>query len=450
MVSLAAIAAGLLVIAGLGFLVSLFLKGSLSGGQKTAAGTSAQEATLQNTQGDVSDGDETDPGADSGALPGTGDGDQFDAPSSSGDNGGIGEDLDAAGSQQIDPETEAKIDGLLSSLSVEQKAAQLFFITPEQLTGVEQVTAAGEMTKAAYEKNPVGGLIYFASNFEDPDQTKEMLKNMQTYATQATGGIPVFLGVDEEGGKVERIASNPAFGITSAGSAAEHQSEQDAKAAGEKIGEYLKEYGLNVDFAPVADVLSNPENSVIGPRSFGEDPEQVKTLAKAYSDGLHAAGIKSTYKHFPGHGATKDDTHEGTAYTDKSKEELAACDLIPFADAQTAGTDFVMVSHITLPTVLEDDTPCSLSEKMITGCLRNELGYQGIVITDSFTMGAITQHYSAGDAAVKAILAGADMILMPEDYETAYQAVLSACKNGQIPEARLNEALRHILRCKLT
>ena len=339
-------------------------------------------------------------------------------------------------------------DAVMSAMSLEDKICQLFFITPEQLTKVDCVTAAGEITRQAYSKYPVGGMIYFAQNLKEPGQTAEMLAQMDAYARERSG-LPVFLAVDEEGGRIVRIAENDAFGVQKVEAMEHITDEKQAFGAGFTIGSYLKELGFNLDFAPVADVLTNPENTVVRDRSFGTDPGQVKKLAAAYSDGLHDAGILSTYKHFPGHGATSGDTHEGYDYTGRTYEEMLQSELVPFAAAGEDGADFVMAAHIAAPAVTGDDTPCSLSPEMLTDILRNDLGYEGIVITDALNMGAIVNDYPAGEASVRALEAGADMLLMPQNFEEAYQAVYAAVQEGRISEDRLNQSVSRIIRTKL-
>ncbi|MCR5418388.1 MAG: glycoside hydrolase family 3 protein [Lachnospiraceae bacterium] len=345
-------------------------------------------------------------------------------------------------------ELAAEADRIVSQMSEDEKLCQMFFITPEQLTGADTVTAAGDATKSAYEKKPVGGLIYFAKNLTDPDQTKKMLANTLQYA-QDISGLPVFLGVDEEGGRIARVAENSTFGVTKVGAACDMKTEEEAGNAGLTIGTYLSELGFNVDFAPDADVLTNPENKVISDRSFGSDSGTVQKLAKAYSDGLHEAGIRSCYKHFPGHGGTGGDTHDGFAASDRTAEELRAQELVPFQNAASDGAEFVMAAHISLPKILSDNTPCSLSEEMLTGILRQECGYEGIIITDALNMGAISKNYGAGEAAVMAVEAGADMLLMPADFQAAYEALGQAVESGRITQDRVDASVKRIVLAKL-
>lgn len=343
-----------------------------------------------------------------------------------------------------------EVKGLLESMTTEEKVAQLFFVKPEAITGVKAVTAAGDATKKAFEEHPVGGIVYFAENIQNPAQVKTMLSNTQKYAA-ATSGFPVFLGVDEEGGQVARIAENTNFDVTryeSMRAIGESGNPADARSAGVTIGSYLKELGFNMDFAPVTDVLTNPSNAAIGSRSFGEDAEMVGEMAGQEVKGLQSAGVASCIKHFPGHGGTNGDTHEGAVVLDKTMEMLEKQELLAFRKALESEPDFMMVAHISLPKVLGNDTPCSLSKDIITGLLRDKYKYDGIIITDALDMKAITDEYDSAQAARKAFEAGADMLLMPQDFQSAYDGVLSAVKSGKISQERLNESVGRILRVK--
>lgn len=334
-------------------------------------------------------------------------------------------------------------DTCIAEMSLENKVAGLFMITPESLTGVDTVIQAGDTTKQKLSEYPVGGLIYFSKNIKSADQLKEMLDT-----TRNTMIYPVFLAVDEEGGSVSRVAG--AGLAENVGDMSEIGSTCDpekAKKVGTTIGTYLSQSGFNVDFAPVADVIS-AENSVIGNRSFGSDPNVVGTMVAAEVQGLQESGVSACLKHFPGIGDTTTDTHDEKTVSEKTLEDMQQTDLPAFQAGIDAGADFVMVSHMSLPNVVGDDTPCSLSGTVINDLLRNQLGYDGIVITDALDMSAITDSYSSAEAAVKAIEAGADMLLMPENFEEAYQGVLEAVQNGTISEERINESLKRIYRVK--
>lgn len=334
-------------------------------------------------------------------------------------------------------------DSCIAEMSLENKVAGLFMITPESLTGVDTVIQAGDTTKQKLSEYPVGGLVYFSKNIKSADQLKEMLD-----ATRNTMIYPVFLAVDEEGGSVSRVAgaglADDVGDMSEIGSTCDPEK---AKEVGTTIGTYLSQFGFNVDFAPVADVVS-AENAVIGNRSFGSDPNVVGTMVAAEVQGLQESGVSACLKHFPGIGDTTTDTHDEKTISEKTLEDMQQTDLPAFQSGIDVGVDFVMVSHMSLPNVVGDDTPCSLSGTVINDLLRNQLGYDGIVITDALDMSAITDSYSSAEAAVKAIEAGADMLLMPENFEEAYQGVLDAVQNGTISEDRINESLKRIYRVK--
>lgn len=340
---------------------------------------------------------------------------------------------------------------ILNSMTTEEKAAQIFFVTPEAITGVQTVTAAGDATKAALEKYPVGGLVYFSANLISPEQTRTMLANTWAYS-QEVMKVPVYLGVDEEGGTVARVASNPAFSVTQyQGMRAIGDTGDPSQAyqAAQTISSYLKDLGFNMDFAPDADVITNPENKVIGNRSFGTDPQLVGDMVSAAVKGFRDQAMASCIKHFPGHGGTKGDTHEGYAYTDRTVEQMESAELVPFRSGIEAGVEFIMASHISAPNTPAGDTPASLSSYMLTDLLREQMGYQGLVITDAMNMGAISQQYSSAQAAVQAFQAGADMILMPENFTEAYNGILQAVQSGQITQERLDTSVLRILETKL-
>lgn len=348
-------------------------------------------------------------------------------------------------------ETDAKVQEIIDSLTLEEKVCQLFMITPEALTGVGTATQAGDATRNAFDTYPVGGVIYFAKNLIDPDQTRQMLANTQRYATERMG-FPVFLSVDEEGGQVARVAGNPSFGVADPGNMSDVGSRGDSQEAyevGSRIGAYLKDLGFNMDAAPDTDVLTNPENEVVRYRSFGSDPQLVARMAQEELKGLNDQGIIGLYKHFPGHGGTTADSHEGYAYVSETLDELKNGALVPFQSGIDSGIRVIMVSHISCPNVTGDNTPATLSRMLVTDILRNEMGFDGMVITDALDMGAITEQYSSDQAAVAALNAGADMLLMPEDFQTAYQGVINAVNSGTLSEERIDESVRRILKIKV-
>lgn len=340
---------------------------------------------------------------------------------------------------------------ILSKMTLEEKVAQLFIVTPDALTGINGMQTGGEALRTAFLQYPVGGLIYFKENLADRDQTKAFLEEALVYGKAASKTAP-FLAVDEEGGSVVRIADNPLMGVPNVGNMADiGRMGQTEKAydAGNTIGLYLDELGFNLNFAPDSDVLTNPENTVVQKRSFGADPSRVSAMSKAYLDGLTQNHILGVYKHYPGHGATEGDSHEGYAYTSKTLEELKQADFIPFMDATKSGVPIIMAGHISAPNVTNDELPASLSHKLITDILREDLGFDGLVITDALNMGAIVEKYGSAEACVMALEAGCDMLLMPADFKAAYEGVLKAVKDGRISEDILDRAVLKILEVKL-
>lgn len=339
------------------------------------------------------------------------------------------------------------IEEIINGMTLEEKVWQMMFVAPEDITGVSVVTAAGETTQKALQKYPVGGIIYFSQNFQNIDQTTEMIKNTQEYSK-----IPLFISVDEEGGTVSRLGSKPQMGTKKQPSMLEIGDSGDGKIAykvGEELATDLKTFGFNVDFAPVADVLVSSDNVETQTRSFGYDEEIVSIMVSNVVRGLQENGVSATLKHFPGAGATTVDTHTGYSANPRSLEELRKTEFLPFASGIETGADFVMVSHMTLTNATKEKLPCSLSEEVIRDMLIEELGFKGIIITDSLRMGAITEHYTPSEIGVMSVKAGNDMILMPNNIEVTHKAIVGAVNNGEISEDRINESVRKILKLKI-
>jgi beta-N-acetylhexosaminidase len=334
---------------------------------------------------------------------------------------------------------------LLSTMTLHEKIGQLFIVTPEQLSGGDEydyVTAMNNAVVSNLKQYPVGGIIFFSGNITDPEQITELLGDFRTKTT-----VPLFLSVDEEGGSIARIANNDKFDVPRYGSMSEIGDTLDSNEAyklGESIGTYLSKYGFNLDFAPVADVNTNPNNPVIGKRAFSSDSDVVSAMVIAEMNGLQSQNIISCLKHFPGHGDTATDSHYGSAVTYKTWDELNQCELRPFS----MNADMIMAGHITTPNVTTDGLPASISYQMLTEKLRNEMNYDGVIITDSMRMAAVTDVCTSGEAAVAAIKAGADIVLMPEDLQKAYDGVESAVVSGEIAEQEIDERVLRILRLK--
>lgn len=345
---------------------------------------------------------------------------------------------------------------LLSQMSLEEKVGQLFIIRPDSLVPaqtqeqINEASAAGitcltEAMADSLRKYSVGGVIFFGKNITDPQQITDFIA-----ALQENSATPLFIAVDEEGGAVSRLASHPNFDLPKYESAAAVGASGDPAQAlemGNTIGAYLKQYGFNMDFAPDADVNTNPQNPIIGERAFSSDANVAAEMAAAMAEGLRQNGVIPVFKHFPGHGDTAEDSHNSCAISYKTAEEMAGCEWLPFMGA--AETDGVMVGHIAAPNVTGDMTPASLSHTMVTEILKEQLGFQGLVITDSLAMNAVTEDLSPGEAAVRAIEAGCDMILMPNGLSEAYQGILDAVAEGRLSEARIDESAAKILEVKI-
>lgn len=349
--------------------------------------------------------------------------------------------------QKQDPTEE-----ILASMTLEEKVAQLFIVTPEGLTGFSTVTEAGETTRDALNQYPVGGFIYMAQNLQTPEQVRAMIENVQTYS-QDRIGLPLFINVDEEGGTVTRFGNNANFSLGKVSAMQEigaTGNAQNAYDVGVRIGSFLHDLGFNMDNAPDADVLTNPANTVISSRSFGMDCHLVSEMVLAEMKGLKEQKVIPILKHYPGHGATEADTHEGYAYMSKTLEEIMSNELVPFIDGIQQEAEVIMAAHISCPNITGDNTPASLSKVMLSDILRGQLGYEGIIITDALNMGAIAEGYTSAQAAVLALQAGVDILLMPENFQESYEGLLDAVRNGTLTEERINESVKRIIGLKLS
>lgn len=332
----------------------------------------------------------------------------------------------------------------LAAMTVEEKVGQL-------LIGGFEGTEIGDQATRLVQEYQVGGLILYGRNIAGAGQLVTLTNGLKALNGD---GIPLFLSIDQEGGGVDRmppeVRRTPgAYCVGQTGSVPAAQSYGDVLAA------ECAAFGLNLDFAPVLDVWSNPGNTVIGQRAFSADARTVAGLGPAAARRMMDQGVIPAVKHFPGHGDTAVDSHVGLPVVDKSPEELEETELIPFRAAiQSAGTDgqvpAVMVAHILL-TQLDPERPASLSPAVVTGLLREELGFAGAVLTDDLTMGAVTQSYGLGEAAVLAVEAGCDILLVchgPDSVPAVRTALLEAAASGRITAERLDESVYRILRLK--
>lgn len=340
-------------------------------------------------------------------------------------------------------------DKLISYMTVSEQVGQMLMPDIRQWNG-QVTTTVNEGIKRSIHDQDLGGLILFDKNIVDARQLTTLTHNLQMEA----GDIPLFLGIDQEGGVVKRIPGGTnlpgqmALGATGDAALAE--------TAGRLTGEELMALGLQVNFAPVLDINSNPDNPIIGMRSFSSDADLVSRLGMATIKGLHQSGVIAAVKHFPGHGDTTVDSHLGMPVLTHNRERLDAVELKPFRAAIGNGAEMIMTAHIAFPTVdnehvtsLKDGSsipiPATLSKKVLTGLLREELGYKGIIISDAFTMNAIADHFGENKAVERAISAGVDIILMPQDPAGAHQTLVNAVKSGKIPIETIHQSVKRIL-----
>ncbi|MBQ8230849.1 MAG: beta-N-acetylhexosaminidase [Lachnospiraceae bacterium] len=336
------------------------------------------------------------------------------------------------------------VDAAIEVMPLEDKVAGLFMVRPESITGVSTAVKAGDGTREALAKHAVGGIVYFAKNIQSAEQLKEMISNTRSYSK-----YPLFIGIDEEGGSVSRLADKSLVDrVDSAQAISQTLDASNAYQAGTTIGTYMAEYGFDLDFAPVAD-LTNISKSIMTKRSFGSDAASAIPFVTSMMQGLEEQGITACVKHFPGIGSTVQDTHDGLAVSNRTAEEFRAEEFTVFKAAIDEGANMIMVGHMAAPSLVGDNTPSSMSSVIVTDILREELGFEGVIITDAMDMSAISEYYESDHAAIMALKAGCDMILMPDDYQVAYSGVLQAVKDGVISEERVNDSLRRIYRIKL-
>lgn len=342
---------------------------------------------------------------------------------------------------------EQKLDEIVNAgievMPLEDKVAGLFIVAPEAITEVAAAVQAGEGTQSALAKYAVGGIVYFSKNMQSKEQLAQMIDNTLLYTK-----YPLFIAVDEEGGSVARVAdAGIGTKVDSAQAIGQTGDAGNAYRAGSTIGAYLSELGFNLDFAPVAD-LANTENSVMLSRAYGSDAAVASPFVTSMMQGLEEQKVTACLKHFPGIGSSAQDTHDGMASTDRTLEEFQANEFPVFQAGIDAGANMIMVGHMAAPSLTGDNTPCSLSGAVVTDILRSSMNFKGVIITDALNMSAISEYHSADEAAIMALRAGCDMLLMPENFETAYNGVLQAVQEGTISEERINDSLRRIYRIK--
>lgn len=323
-------------------------------------------------------------------------------------------------------------------MTLDEKIGQLFIV------GLDGTTLT-DAERDKFERNALGGAILFGDNLENPQQSVDLLNDLKQMETM--NDIPLFLSVDQEGGRVARLP-----GLDPLKSAEEIGVTNDTQYAfknGQLIGRHLQKFGFQLDFAPVLDINSNPDNTVIGDRAFGNEEEVVSEMGIKMMEGLQDQGVITAVKHFPGHGDTLEDSHTDLPVVDKTREELNEKELIPFKKAIDVGVDMVLVAHIVLPE-LGSDLPATMSKEVID-ILRVDWHYDGVVVTDDLTMGAITDNYPMDEAVVESFRAGVDIMLIAhgeENLDMGIQGLKDAINEGEISEARLDESVTRILELK--
>lgn len=328
----------------------------------------------------------------------------------------------------------------LEEMTLEQKVGQLL------VAGIEGLEA-GEDAAQAVGEYQVGGVILFSRNVDGPEQLVTLTNDLKALNTSDT---PLFLSVDEEGGRVSRMPA-AVTDLPAALTWGETGDEALCRSLGNLLADACAAFGFNLDFAPVLDVWSNPDNTVIGNRAYSTDFHTAARLGTQVLLGLQEGGVIPVGKHFPGHGDTDEDSHTDLPVVTKSLEELEQAELIPFRAAIEAGAPAIMVGHIQL-SALDDQRPASLSPAVVTGLLREELGFEGLICTDDLTMAAVSDTYGMGEAAVLAVEAGCDLLLVCHEADNLTQArdaLLDAVQTGRISQARLDESVERILALKL-
>lgn len=335
------------------------------------------------------------------------------------------------------------IAGYLANMTVEQKVAGLFFITPEELTGVNDVTVGGSTLNAALNEYPVGGLLLTESNMESPEQLKEMIFNIKSFTSNE-----IFIGVEETGGEDSPFVVSGLTDavISSQSEIGEAGDNAGAYTAGIAIGNLMNTYGINTVIGPLADVAIS-EGGYTSPQSFGSDPEQVKGMIRNTVRGIEDQNVNSCVKFFPGYGDVTKSPESARPTSSRTKEEIAEEDYPIYEDAIDGGADFIMVSQIAYQPIT-GDVPACLSSAVVTDMLRGELEYDGIIMTDYMDTHSLIMHYKHADAAVMAIEAGADMLFCSGDFKKAYNGILDAIERGDITEERIDESLYRIYRVK--
>lgn len=332
-----------------------------------------------------------------------------------------------------------EIEDKISNMTLREKIGQMLIISTNKTEYDEELDTLLKEVKPS-------GIVLFANNITTYDNTTTLISKIKESAT-----IPMLIGIDQEGGRVQRIKKMPDANVLTIPDMIEVGKTKDKELAynvGTVVAKEIVAFGINLDFAPVLDIFSNPNNTVIGKRAFGEDAQTVIDMALPFASGMISEGIIPVYKHFPGHGDTESDSHVELPIITKTEEELLEKELLPFKAAIENDAQMIMTAHIALPSITGDYTPATLSSKIINDILRQDLGFKGVVITDAVNMGAIADNYTPEEVYKYSINAGVDIILMPEDAKEAINIIEKLVNNGTITETRINDSVKRILTLK--
>ena len=352
----------------------------------------------------------------------------------------VGSFVVAEDEEEVAPDLDRQAHALMRLMTDDEKIWQLFYVALEDLTGEERSVALDG--GSALSRRPVGGVMIFGQNIV----SEEQLRNLTGELSQNAGLIPLFIGVDEEGGNVSRVANKLGYPLAlSPGEIGETGDEALARAAGEQIAAYLAPLGINMTFAPSADTFTDQEYP--GNQTYGSDPYLVSCMAAAMAEGLKSGGITPCWTHFPGHGEMTGNSSSLLSVR-RSVEEMRALEWIPFRDAAENGAEMILVSHAMVRSV-GDDIPASTSSQVIKGILRRELGFEGVIVADSLRMNAVTSKYKKGQESVAALKAGADILLLPPDPDAAYEAIRQALRTGELTMERVEESAARIIKVKI-
>jgi beta-N-acetylhexosaminidase len=352
---------------------------------------------------------------------------------------------------------------LVRRMSLEDKVGQLFvvevygqdaFAVSEAMAAANRRLYGVDSPAEVLAKYRPGGVIYFTAargpdNLHDPRQIARLSNDLQRTSLDEAGGVPLAISIDQEGGIVFRLPTPPATALPGNMALAATRSRRDARRSAEIAGTELDAVGVTQNYAPVCDVNVNPDNPVIGVRSFSSSPDLASELARAVVEGHRRGGAASAAKHFPGHGDTDEDSHFGLPEIRHSRAELDAIDLPPFRAAIAAGVDTIMTAHIVVRALDDSGVPATMSHPILTGVLRDELGFEGLIVTDALDMRGASEQFPPHVAPVEALRAGADMLVLAPQMDVAFGAVLDAVRGGGVPEERVDESVVRIVEHKL-